>query len=526
MGRIVLFTTASCKHCKRAKAILEQYEVPINEVNLLQYPARKDEMLQLSGGKRTVPQIFFNAEHIGGADDLEAIHNEGTLQSRLEACLQAPDDGPEPPTVEEKEEQESISREELEFDSLFHRMHANKGAALNVKDRRYRVKIVKRCFKASSMLQWLRTNIGVGSSDAIRIAMRMMELGYFYRVDSRTNCWSEKGAFRFYQDKDRRTLNMSRVWGKPARPAAQAAADFVSTLLLLQDKFFTDGGRAIDYEGIKKSAEFAEYRVKALELQKVDVENLSNLEKKAFFINVYNALVIHANVARGAPTNGIQRSIFFNSVGYIIGGFKYTLNEIENGILRGNQKPVGALFVPFGKKDRRADFIIPRFEFDPRIHFALVCGAKSCPPVRVFSASNVEEALQLATEGFVNEEVVVQSSKQTASGKKVQLSMLFKWYAKDFGSTQTEILQWISAFHFDREFHELLSQEGPAVKVRYATYDWNPNNRSYDGEDAPVAEGNDVSFNSHSSNSLTMSQMSSDLLTCESIDEASDDDRE
>ena len=65
MGRIVLFTTASCKHCKRAKGILEKYEVPIHEVNLLQYPARKEEMLQLSGGKRTVPQIFFNAEHIG-----------------------------------------------------------------------------------------------------------------------------------------------------------------------------------------------------------------------------------------------------------------------------------------------------------------------------------------------------------------------------------------------------------------------------------------------------------------------------
>lgn len=59
----------------------------------------------------------------------------------------APDDGPEPPTPEEKEEKEGIPREELEFDALFHRMHAKKGAALNVKDRRYRVKIVKRCFK-------------------------------------------------------------------------------------------------------------------------------------------------------------------------------------------------------------------------------------------------------------------------------------------------------------------------------------------------------------------------------------------
>jgi hypothetical protein len=155
-----------------------------------------------------------------------------------------------------------------------------------------------------------------------------------------------------------------------------------------------------------------------------------------------------------------------------------------------------------------------------------VCGAKSCPPVRVFSASNVEEALQLATEGFVNEEVVVQPSKETGSGKKVQLSMLFKWYAKDFGSTQTEILQWIANYHFDRDFHEMLSKDGASVKMRYATYDWNPNNRSYDSEDAPAAVGNDASFNSHSSNSLTMSQMSSELMTCESIDGESDDEEE
>ena len=57
----------------------------------------------------------------------------------------------------------------------------------------------------------------------------------------------------------------------------------------------------------------------------------------AFFINIYNALVIHGNIERGTPTNTYQRYKFFSTVSYNIGGQNFTLNDIENGILRGNK---------------------------------------------------------------------------------------------------------------------------------------------------------------------------------------------
>ena len=75
---------------------------------------------------------------------------------------------------------------------------------------------------------------------------------------------------------------------------------------------------------------------------------------------------------------------FFNTVSYVIGGLTFTLNEIENGVLRSNRKPIGALSKPFSKNDLRLKIALEQPE--PKIHFALVCGAKSCPPIKTYSS--------------------------------------------------------------------------------------------------------------------------------------------
>ena len=70
---------------------------------------------------------------------------------------------------------------------------------------------------------------------------------------------------------------------------------------------------------------------------------------------------------------------------YIIGGHSFALNEIENGVLRSNRKAIGAVTKPFSRSDPRLKIALPAPE--PKIHFALVCGAKSCPPIKTYSAS-------------------------------------------------------------------------------------------------------------------------------------------
>ena len=74
------------------------------------------------------------------------------------------------------------------------------------------------------------------------------------------------------------------------------------------------------------------------------------------------------------------------------------------------------------------------------IHFALNCGAVSCPPVGVYSEEDqkLEEQLQLATEGFLD-----QSVSFNVDARTINLSMLFSWYKPDFGGNDEEVLDWI-----------------------------------------------------------------------------------
>ena len=62
----------------------------------------------------------------------------------------------------------------------------------------------------------------------------------------------------------------------------------------------------------------------------------------------------------------------------------YSLNDMENGVLRANRKPVAALRRPFSQNDPRLEVALS--EPEPKVHFALVCGARSCPPIKTYSA--------------------------------------------------------------------------------------------------------------------------------------------
>ncbi|MPC37015.1 hypothetical protein E2C01_030488 [Portunus trituberculatus] len=79
-------------------------------------------------------------------------------------------------------------------------------------------------------------------------------------------------------------------------------------------------------------------------------------------------------------------------------------------------------------------------QVDPRIHFALNCGAKSCPPIKTFSSSNVNEELRIATEAYLESDEALQVDEDQGI---IRLSSLLKWYSSDFGETLDEVLQWV-----------------------------------------------------------------------------------
>lgn len=87
MGRITIFALNECPHCKRAKAALTAHNIPYTEISLSDYPDKRSDMLALSD-RLTVPQIFFNDEHIGGADETLAILSQWDKEDKYPTALE------------------------------------------------------------------------------------------------------------------------------------------------------------------------------------------------------------------------------------------------------------------------------------------------------------------------------------------------------------------------------------------------------------------------------------------------------
>lgn len=84
MPKIEVYSTAVCPYCVAAKNLLKAKGLAWEEVRIDTDPAQRDLMLQRSGGRRTVPQIFVNDQHVGGYDDLVAADRSGRLAQLLE----------------------------------------------------------------------------------------------------------------------------------------------------------------------------------------------------------------------------------------------------------------------------------------------------------------------------------------------------------------------------------------------------------------------------------------------------------
>jgi hypothetical protein len=212
-------------------------------------------------------------------------------------------------------------------------------------------------------------------------------------------------------------VSTAEVEPGPAAERAQAA-------MLAALAAHLDGGGRVDYERLAASGEFASAVAAARALGGARPDALGDRSARlAFWINVYNALVVHAIVALGVRTSVRRTWNFFGRARYVIGGLAFSLDDIEHGLLRGNRRRVLPPLRPFGPRDPRLRLAVS--PPDPRYHFAVSCGAASCPPVGVYRAAVVDAQLELATRGFVNQAV-------SLAGGRLTCSRLFKWYRADF----------------------------------------------------------------------------------------------
>ncbi|KAK3580926.1 hypothetical protein CHS0354_008218 [Potamilus streckersoni] len=270
-------------------------------------------------------------------------------------------------------------------------------------------------------------------------------------------------------------LNLNKTPDSGIKPAVELSNLLQKMMLRLKGDYMTPDGKGVDYKKLKESQLFRDYKEQAAHLQDVNLDFSSEQEKKAFFINIYNALTIHGLVEQDElPSSVLQIQQFWKKTGYKIGGYIFSLDDMEHGVLRGNRSHPASTLPHFENNDPRLKFIVK--QLDPRIHFALVCGAKSCPAINVYTADNLDMALDAATRSFCAQEISI-----SLEGDEIWLSKIFQWYQKDFGHMEVDVIRWTEKYlepNIKDRAHILgtkLETLGN-ISVKYSDYDWKLNN--------------------------------------------------
>ncbi|XP_061735903.1 uncharacterized protein zgc:152951 isoform X1 [Nerophis ophidion] len=478
-GRVTVYSIQGCPHCLQAKATLAGLGLPLCDVDVGKHPELRAKVKELTG-RSTVPQIFFNNVHVGGNSELQNLAPE-ELQKLVTMVKEEPLPADAPPLPEKNQSENAAWDSDHEFecekDALADLVGDLKDSDV-IGTHRRGLTFYKKSFSRDQLLTWLHKNKAMDKAAAADVGQKLLVNKYMVVVrdcgqtDAAFEASSADTLYRLLEDDPSSALNA----GQTASCSPIAAAELSLLLRDLILKLFSDhlsaDGKSVDYKGMSASPAFERYCELAIQLQRVELLSLSREEKLAFFINVYNALVIHGYLRLGAPTNMWQRYRFFNYVSYLIGGEVFTLQDIENGVLRGNRKGVAQLRRPFSKTDPRLQVALP--DAEPLIHFALNCGAKGCPPIKTYTPQDIDSELRTAAEAFLEND----DACMVDSGKKeVHLSQIFKWYKADFGGTDEKLLKWVLAHMSDSPKKTSLQGVISAgkTKVSFLPYDWSSN---------------------------------------------------
>ena len=199
------------------------------------------------------------------------------------------------------------------------------------------------------------------------------------------------------------------------------------------------------------------YAVKANENFNVWVDTLENFSikslkkqlnndsrKKVFWINVYNA---YTQISLKKDTSAYQKKeVFFKTKNILISGELLSLDDIEHNFLSKKKGDTGF----------KNQFQLTTT--DPRIHFALNCGAASCPIIRFYEVEKIEEQLNLATQVYLESDVEYDRVANTVS-----VPVLMKWFQDDFNGEE-------GILYFLKKFEIIPENEHP--KIQFKEYDW------------------------------------------------------
>ena len=255
--------------------------------------------------------------------------------------------------------------------------------------------------------------------------------------------------YAYYQYKTNRDYQPATFW-QSSNESNQAIIDHSLWQLVLDEYLVSDdpsGVNLVDYQGLVD--EPGELRDYLSNLMSLDPRDYNRAEQFAYWVNLYNALTMQV-VVDHYPVDSILKissgplpSGPWDEKLATIAGQEISLNDIEHRILRAFWK-------------------------EPRIHFAVNCASIGCPNVqaRAFTSKNTASLLELAARQFLQHP---RGLEITSDGLK--LSSIFDWYQEDFGSNETEVLEFLAKY-FEPEIQAKMM--AMAKDVSY-DYDWTLN---------------------------------------------------
>ncbi|MBI3884536.1 MAG: DUF547 domain-containing protein [Opitutae bacterium] len=252
-------------------------------------------------------------------------------------------------------------------------------------------------------------------------------------------------------------LALGLVFLMVAKPGFGAEPDHALFTQVLT-AYVKDG--RVDYAALKNDARLPRYLA---QLAATDPATLANDDARlAFWLNAYNAytlqLIVEKQPAKSITeigTGGLVLGSLLKTTAWdipfaTVGGKKYTLNQIEHEVIRGQFK-------------------------DARSHFALNCASGSCPilPAAAYEAGKLDEQLDEQGRLFLRDSA---RNRFDLAKKTAHLSSIFKWYQKDFGSGDHAALL-AAAKYAAPEVRAAIEREPAAWRVEYLAYDWSLNDR-------------------------------------------------
>jgi hypothetical protein len=220
---------------------------------------------------------------------------------------------------------------------------------------------------------------------------------------------------------------------------AEHASNWTQTYNSLLAKYVTSGGvRYADWKNNAADMQAMQQVVDAIAAEKI---NGPTKEQLAFYLNAYNAWILHEALGK-YPTKSVKDLLFtfFTGQRIKVAGEPMSFNHLEKDLIR------------------------PKFG-EPRVHFALNCASRSCPPLNPegFRADKLDAQLEKLALAFVNSDKGV---AYRAANKTAELSAIFNWYKDDFKAVGGPI-----AFINQRRREPLPSD----AKITYQDYDWSLN---------------------------------------------------